>query len=100
MANLSVMYGLVGLLVLFGAVVGWWFYQLNQSARDLKKRFASLGTAVGRTFVEIEAVVGKPDSIIWTGEEMFSCSWNTQNYYVTLEFKDDICERITSEIVV
>lgn len=82
----------IGYLIIDGAP--------KAQARALQDKFVSLGDVRGKTYAQIVAVVGNPKSRSVIDGNVYSCSWNTQKYYITLQFNGDTCEGITSEISV
>ena len=90
------------LLLMIGIAIGWWIISGKPAAdaRAMKSKFSSLGTIAGKSREEIERVVGGPSSWAAIGDGRTSYSWHMQKYYVTLIFKDDICEGVSSEISV
>ena len=95
-------FGCPAILVLAGVGIAWWFFtgKAGMEANRLRNKFHQLGTVAGKTRAEIEKAVGPPSSWSAIGDNRTSCSWNTQKYYVTLIFQDDICEGIQSELSV
>ena len=67
-------------------------------ARELQRRFQSLGDLQGKTRTEIEAAVGAPNSVSSLADGIL-CQWQRTGYHIALLFKDDICQGITHEYV-
>ena len=94
-------------LIIVGPIIGgliW--YLLTQEAvkapgKSLNQKFASLGTLQGKTFKEIEEVVGAPSAISAMGNGNVLRQWQATSYHIALLFdENDVCLGITSEISV
>lgn len=73
---------------------GW---LVKAPGRALQQKFVSLGTIKGKTRIEIEAVVGAPNSISAAAGGMVLCQWMAVGYHIALLFDGDICQGITHE---
>lgn len=87
--------------ILIGVGVGWYIIDgvPKAEARELQAKFISLGELRGKTYAQIVRVAGRPQSRAGIDDSRYSCSWNTQKYHITLQFNGDICEGVTSEII-
>ena len=64
----------------------------------LNEKFVSLGELKGKTYAEIEAVVGAPSSVSGMDEGKTLRQWMATGYHIALLFdKDDACLGITSQ---
>ena len=83
-------------------LIGWWIVwgRAAADARELRRKFISLGTVAGKRLAQIEQAVGKPKSWTTIGQNRFHYRWSTQTYSVILTFQGDVCEGISSEISV
>jgi hypothetical protein len=70
-----------------------------EAARALQRKFQSLGDMRGKTFAEIAAVAGQPNSISAAADGKVLRQWQRTGYHIALLFKDDVCEGITHEYV-
>ena len=72
--------------------------QVYGPARDLQRKFQSLGDMRGKTKAEIESVVGPPNSFSALSDGTL-CQWIRTGYHISLIFKDDVCLGVSSEYV-
>lgn len=90
----SVAFGVLGLI--------WWIGNMiidaHYSGHSLHNKFASLGKLTGKTFKEIRAVVGLPNSVSPRGDGKVLRQWIRNGYHIALLFDEcDICLGIISE---
>ncbi|MFO1372011.1 MAG: hypothetical protein U1F42_06325 [Candidatus Competibacteraceae bacterium] len=81
------------------SAIGFAFQQQNvtEPGKDLARRFASLGTIVGKTKQEIVASIGPPSSFSTVSGGKTLLQWQATGYHIALLFDRDVCEGVTHE---
>jgi hypothetical protein len=75
-----------------------WFLVNNSGGGSLQKKFASLGHLSGKSYSQINAVVGSPNAIDNIGEGLILMQWIKGGYSIALLFDQDYyCLGISSE---
>lgn len=64
----------------------------------LQRKFINLGTLQGKTYNEIVAVVGSPNSVSSSADGGKICQWLQTGYHISLLFdNNDICLGVNHE---
>lgn len=88
--------------ILLGVLLGWLIIHLvtRHPGNELSRKFVAMGDLRGKTYMEIQQVVGKPLQKNAIKDGVFSAAWSGGGYYICLWFENNICQGITDEISV
>ncbi|MBQ7500866.1 MAG: hypothetical protein IJT91_08230 [Clostridia bacterium] len=71
---------------------------VRSPGKVLNAKFVKLGTLKGKTFQEITAACGQPNSVSATAEGVKVCQWMATGYHIALLFdENDVCLGVSHE---
>ena len=89
--------------LMFALIIGppcWliYYYLIGGRGKVTRRNFQQMGDVRGQTFEQIEAQAGKPRSETNLAEGVRIIVWGHTGYYITLRFRNNVCEGVTSEV--
>ena len=88
---------LLGLALLTAVVMAVVYSAAAAPGKQLAGRVRSLGHLIGKSRAEITAALGPHNAMQGIDEGKIIYTWARTGYFVTMRFKDDICEGIVAE---
>ena len=94
---------LLGLGLAFVLIIGplawlFYYYVIGGRGKSVRRKFQQIGEVRGQTFEQLRAQAGKPRSDTNLADGVRIVVWGHTGYYVTLRFRNNICEGVTSEV--
>ena len=96
------MWALLGAVIGLGIVVAppmyvVWLYKLGGKGKAIRAKFQAAGALKGKTVAQINAIGGKPLSMVTQGDKQVG-TWGHVGYNIVLVFRGGVCEGVNKEV--